>query len=98
MNFVAISPDGQTVASAYSKLKLWNKTSGELRQTVDGFGPVIFSPDGKELIGSDGRGNVQLLDAATGAVRRTLSTCTGASHQKPALMATSSLYLRCSST
>jgi WD40 repeat protein len=74
VNFVAISPDGQTVASAYSKLKLWNKTSGELQQTVDGFGPVIFSPDGKQLIGSDGRGNVQLLDAATGRVQRTLST------------------------
>ncbi|MCU0517984.1 MAG: S-layer homology domain-containing protein [Oscillatoria sp. Prado101] len=74
VNFVAISPDGQTVASAFRKLKLWNKTSGELQQTVDGFGPVIFSPDGKLLIGSDGRGNVQLLDAATGAVQRTLST------------------------
>ena len=74
VNFVAISPDGQTVASAYSKLKLWNKTSGELQQTVDGFGPVIFSPDGKQLIGSDGRGNVQLLDPATGMVQRTLST------------------------
>ncbi|WP_044171322.1 S-layer homology domain-containing protein [Kamptonema formosum] len=74
VNFVAISPDGQTVASAYRTLKLWNKASGELRQAVDGFGPVIFSPDGKQLIGSDGRGNVQLLDPATGAVQRTFST------------------------
>ena len=74
VNFVSISPDGQTVASAFQKLKLWNKASGELRQTVDGFGPVIFSPDGKQLIGSDGRGNLQLLDAATGAVQRTLPT------------------------
>lgn len=55
VNSVAISPDGQTLASGSEDktIKLWNLRTGELKTTLtghsDGVKSVAFSPDGKTL-------------------------------------------------
>lgn len=48
---VAISPDGQTIASGGDRtIKLWDLSTGQLLNTLDGGYPVAFSPDGKKLV------------------------------------------------
>lgn len=72
VNFVAISPDGETLVSAYKTVRLWNTNTGELQKMVAGFGPIGFSPDGQILLSSDGKGKIQIRDARTGELRRTI--------------------------
>ncbi len=72
VNFVAISPDGETLASAYRTVRLWKTDTGELQKMVEGFGPIGFSPDGKILLSSDGKGKIQVRDARTGELQRTV--------------------------
>jgi WD40 repeat protein len=71
---VAYSPDGNTVATGGfdDSIRLWNTASHPARQTLpsrDHFS-VAFSPDGK-LLACSGAG-VQIRDAATGTLLRTL--------------------------
>jgi WD40 repeat protein/serine/threonine protein kinase len=48
-----LSPDGKLLASAHDTLKLWDVTTGTLRQTLPGhdetYFPLVFSPDGSLL-------------------------------------------------
>jgi WD40 repeat protein len=62
---LALSSDGSTLASASTDgcINLWQiqfeqsgQLSVELVQSLGGYGPIAFSPDGRQLIGT-GRGN-----------------------------------------
>ena len=44
-----LSPDGKTVAVTGGAVQLWDWTTGKRLGTLDGGGPVAFSPDGKRL-------------------------------------------------
>ena len=56
---VAISPDDQILASGSidGTVKLWNLQSGKLLDSLCGYHPVQFSPNGKTLVsgGEEGR-------------------------------------------
>ena len=52
---VAFSPDGLTLVSAAypGEIKLWDLTTGRTTATLQGFAPIVFSPDGKTLAFKD---------------------------------------------
>src|SRR4029434_10715980 len=68
---VAVSPDGQTLAStsADKTVKIWNVVTGReittLRGHTDDIGVVEFAPDGKELATASSDKTVKLWDAVT---------------------------------
>jgi hypothetical protein len=68
--FVAFSPDGQWVASAYGSVKLWRADTGAAVRTLPTAGPIAFSPDGTFL--ATGLGNqIVVVETASGTeVRR----------------------------
>jgi WD40 repeat protein len=80
--FLALSPDGALLASGgqteLGDLKLWDTTSGEVKQTLSaarvyGLG---FSPDGAILascLGNGSRRSLQFWDPSTGKRSRTLA-------------------------
>jgi WD40 repeat protein len=79
---LAFSPDGNLLATGPSQeaIKLWDVSSGELRQTVSGpehFTTLLFSPDGSTLEAGDyleGRERmVRLWDLTTGTPAGTLT-------------------------
>lgn len=69
---VAISPDGQTIASGSKDktVRLWDLTTQELINSLDkhpsGVQCVVFSPDGETLASSDENGTVYLWDFIAG--------------------------------
>jgi WD40 repeat protein len=71
---VAISPDGQALATAGQgdqfKLKLWRLPDGKLLKTYDSFYGYIhslaFGPDGSWLALSENSGTTQILDVTNG--------------------------------
>jgi WD40 repeat protein len=73
---VAISPDGQTLATAGEgdnfKLKLWHLPDGKLTRTNDssaGFiHSVAFGPTGEWIVFAENTGPTRVLDLATGKV------------------------------
>jgi serine/threonine protein kinase len=77
---VAISPDGQTLATGdlYHSTFLWNAGSGQLISTLtdpgfsQGVSAVAFSPDGRTLATGDLAGGTFLWDVATGQRTATL--------------------------
>jgi WD40 repeat protein len=52
VNAIAISPNGQTLASSSGDrtLKLWNLKTGKLIQSMGGLGAIAFSRDGQILV------------------------------------------------
>ncbi len=73
---VAISPDGQTLATAGEgdnfKLKLWHLPDGKLIRTYDSFAgfihSVAFGPTGEWIVFAENTGPTRVLDLATGKV------------------------------
>ena len=65
----AVSPVGQMVADAYSPIRLWDTTSGNLVRTMasGGASSLAFSPDGAILVGGIAGAGVRLWDVASGA-------------------------------
>ncbi len=78
---IALSPDGQTLASSSqdSTIKLWNLNTGRLLQTLfedDDLGStwsVAISPDGQTLASGSSDQTIKLWNLQTGELRRTLS-------------------------
>lgn len=73
---LALSPDGQTLATADTSIRLWDTASGHLRRTMAPArrlrtAAFAFGPDGRTLIAS-ARDAVQLWDVASSAVRATI--------------------------
>ena len=83
VNSLAISPDGQFLASGYedNTIRLWNLATGELLSTLMGHGQAVtsvaFSPDGRMLAtGSDDQ-TIKLWDWKNG---QEIYTLCGHSH------------------
>ncbi|MGB3208210.1 MAG: serine/threonine-protein kinase [Crinalium sp.] len=75
---LAISPDGQTLASVSNKkIKLWNITTGEDDKTFtidsDGITALAFSPNGKILASGSNDNKIQIWNLITGKIIRTLA-------------------------
>jgi WD40 repeat protein len=77
---VAISPDGQTLASAGEgdifKLKLWHLPDGKLIKTFAGSAgyiqSIVFSPTGEWIVISENGGSTKVLELASGKTLREL--------------------------
>jgi WD40 repeat protein len=80
---VAISPDGQTVASGGRDglLKLWRTAGGALLKSIagqsGGITAVAFTPDGQTVISAGGAGTVLFRRVSDGAVVRTIAAPNG---------------------
>ena len=73
---VALSPDGETLASAGSDktIVIWDPKTGDRRRVIRGdrgFESIAYSPDGKTLAAASFR-EIRVYDAASGELRRTL--------------------------
>lgn len=72
--FVALNPDGQTLASSSrdGTIKLGNLSTGELLSTLAGRGCVTFNPDGKILVSSGNNGSIKIWRQIQGCDESTL--------------------------
>jgi WD40 repeat protein len=83
VNSVGFSPDGRLLASASYDMtvRLWDTTTGALKQTLNGHSDsvysVAFSPDGRLLASASDDITVRLWDTATGAFQQTLEGHSG---------------------
>lgn len=88
---VVFSPDGKTIAATQREpvilpnlatirdtINVWDTKTGALKHTLEGeVHGIAFSPDGKWLVGVNGRSRPRVLSlwkAETGALERTLET------------------------
>ena len=67
VNTIAISPDGQTLASGSKDktIKIWNLKTGKLKETIsevsDEVYSLSFTPDGKTLVsGGNEDGSIEI--------------------------------------
>ena len=76
-NCIAFSPDGQTLASGWSDISLWDVSSGarkvELSGHTDRLGSIAFSPDGRTLASGSSDATVRLWDVETATHLTTLT-------------------------
>jgi WD40 repeat protein/predicted Ser/Thr protein kinase len=76
---IAISPDGQTLASASkdNTIKIWNLSTGQVIRTLTGHSnwvsSVAFSPDGRTLASGSWDETIKIWDLRTGELIRTLT-------------------------
>ena len=87
---IAWSPDGKTLASPSrdSSIRLWDATTGELQQTLDGnagghtvwYSSVAWSPDGSQIAATSGDRSVELWDVEKGNMYWALDGHTGPVH------------------
>ncbi|KAL3469675.1 hypothetical protein BJX99DRAFT_268041 [Aspergillus californicus] len=94
---VAFSLDGRLLASSSrdKTIKLWDPTTGALKQTLEGHSnwvqSVAFSSDGRLLASGSHDKTIKLWDPTTGALKHTISTdrpvtCIGFSKKLPYLI------------
>jgi len=75
---VAISPDGETLASASfdRTIRLWDLETGTVLQTLEGHRDAVrslaISPDGQTLVSGSGDKTVKVWDLQTGELIRTI--------------------------
>ena len=76
---IAISPDGQTLASGSSDktIKIWHLSTGKLLHTLtehsEWVRSVVFSPDGQILVSGSDDKTIKIWNLATGQLLRTLT-------------------------
>ena len=79
INYLLISPDGQTLASASADktIKLWDLATGREIRTISGhtsfINYIVISPDGQILASASADKTIKLWDLATGKEIRTIS-------------------------
>jgi WD40 repeat protein len=77
----AISPDAKTVAVPVGKVKLFDLADGKEARDLDGgdaYTALLFSPDGKRLVGMTGRNeSLYVWDLATGKAERKFGKAAG---------------------
>ncbi len=79
INYLLISPDGQTLASASADktIKLWNLITGKEIRTLSGHfsfvNYIVISPDGQTLVSASADRTIKLWNLITGKEIRTLS-------------------------
>ncbi|NJP08870.1 MAG: protein kinase [Leptolyngbyaceae cyanobacterium RU_5_1] len=79
VNCLAISPDGQFLASgsADKTIKLWNLSTGQAIRTLKGHSSfvntLVFSPNGEELISGGADRTINVWHLSTGQKTRTLT-------------------------
>jgi WD40 repeat protein len=78
VNSVAISPDGQTIASASTDktIKIWRLQDGQLLRTLTGHdgtvGSVAISPNGQSIVSASWDGTIKVWRLRDGELLRTL--------------------------
>ncbi|MCW5316826.1 protein kinase [Nostoc sp. KVJ3] len=83
---VAISPDGQTIASSGGNrtIKLWNLATGQQISSLNTYSQqvnaVVISPDGKTLVSGSDDSTIKIWNLATGKQIRTLEGHSDAVH------------------
>ncbi len=76
---VAISPDGQTLASGSSDrtIKIWNRSTGKLIRTLTGHSDTVnsvaFSPDGQSLASGSDDNYINIWNMSSGKLIRTIN-------------------------
>ncbi len=71
---IAISPDGEILASSYNPIRLWRMSDGSLIRELDGRGDISFSPDGQILASGGDAGVIKLWRVSDGSLIRTIDT------------------------
>lgn len=78
INYLVISPDGQTLASASADktIKLWNLNTGHKKYTLTGHSSfvnyLVISPDGQKLASASADKTIKIWNLVTGQEIRTL--------------------------
>lgn len=79
VNYLTISPDGQTLASASADktIKLWNLNTGKEIRTLQGHASfinyLVISPDGQTLASASADKTIKIWNLTTGQIIRTIS-------------------------